>query len=169
MKDNRLEKELAILYKKFPEAKRLLIKLGCPAIETEDLFQEALLIYTRKKQENTLALTVEPIYYVKNVCKLLWYNQSRKIGKKSFFEIDQELISIDSSDWFKQEMQLQKVEFALMQIGKKCQELLHLFYGLGLNMLDIAKKIGLRNEKVVKAQKYRCIQKAKEEASKLTD
>jgi DNA-directed RNA polymerase specialized sigma24 family protein len=169
MKDNRLEKELAILYKKFPEAKRLLIKLGCPAIETEDLFQEALLIYTRKKQGNTLALTVEPIYYVKNVCKLLWYNQSRKIGKKSFFEIDQELISIDSSDWFKEEMQLQKVELALMQIGKKCQELLHLFYGLGLNMLDIAKKIGLRNEKVVKAQKYRCIQKAKEEASKLTD
>jgi hypothetical protein len=42
---------------------------------------------------------------------------------------------------------------------------LHLFYGLGLNMLDIAKKIGLRNEKVVKAQKYRCIQKAKEETS----
>ena len=47
-------------------------------------------------------------------------------------------------------------------IGQQCQEILQLFYGLGWSMVDIANKIGLRNENVVRVQKFRCIQKAKE-------
>lgn len=54
------------------------------------------------------------------------------------------------------------MEKALTQIGKKCQELLELFYGFGKSMAEIAKKLDFRNEKVAKAQKYKCIQKAKE-------
>ncbi|MNF17679.1 hypothetical protein D3C80_2213310 [compost metagenome] len=37
-----------------------------------------------------------------------------------------------------------------------------MFYGLGWNMVEIAKKLDFRNDKVAKAQKYRCIQKAKD-------
>jgi DNA-directed RNA polymerase specialized sigma24 family protein len=61
-------------------------------------------------------------------------------------------------------LRLKTVESAILQLGKQCRELLELFYGLGWNMVDIAKKIGLRNDKVAKAQKYRCLQKAKENA-----
>lgn len=59
-------------------------------------------------------------------------------------------------------MASKRIEDALLQIGKQCQQILQLFYGLGLNMVDIAKKVGLRNDKVAKAQKYRCINKVKE-------
>lgn len=160
-----IEADLRKLYKKFPEVKRFLVSLGCPLIEIEDIFQEGLLIFARKCEDEHFVLSVEPVYYVRNICKLLWYNQSRKHAKIATVELNEDLLAIDQSDWFQEELKLIGVEKAIAQLGKQCQELLHLFYGVGMNMVEIAKKIGLRNDKVVKTQKYRCIQKAKEALS----
>jgi RNA polymerase sigma factor (sigma-70 family) len=156
------EIELKQLYKKLPEIKRYLQQLGCKVADAEDIFQEALLIYVRKKEDPAFILTVDALHYVKSTCKLLWYNQARKIGKQVSVEISEEIIAEENSTWFQHEMALRMVEQTLEKLGEQCQELLQLFYGLGWNMIDIAKKIGLRNDKVAKAQKYRCIQKAKE-------
>jgi DNA-directed RNA polymerase specialized sigma24 family protein len=91
----------------------------------------------------------------------LWYNEARKQSKFPTVELSNEEIAMDDA-WFQKEMKLRTIESALKNLGKQCQEILELFYGLGWNMVDIAKKIGLRNDKVVKTQKYRCLQKAKE-------
>lgn len=157
-----IEIELKRLYKKLPEVKRYLQTLGCRATDAEDVFQEALLIYVRKKEEPTFILTVDALHYVKSICKLLWYNQARKIGKQTTLELSEEIAAEENTAWFQKEMALRLVEQTLEKLGKQCQELLQLFYGLGWNMVDIAQKIGLRNDKVAKVQKYRCIQKAKE-------
>lgn len=159
--EKELEIELKQLYRKWPEVKRFLATFGCNSLDAEDIFQEALLIYTRKKEDESFELTVAPFFYVKNTCKLLWYNEGRKQQKNPKTELPADLVELDSP-WFQKEMQLRSVEKALGNLGKQCQELLQLFYGLGWNMVDIAKKIGMRNDKVAKAQKYRCIQKAKE-------
>lgn len=153
--------ELKALYKKWPETRRFLATFGCNTLDAEDIFQEALLIYSRKKEDPSFELTVEPFYYVKNTCKLLWFNEARKQQKLPKSELPADLVELDTP-WFQKEMKLRSIEKAMEGIGKQCQELLQLFYGLGWNMVDIAKKIGLRNDKVAKAQKYRCIQKAKE-------
>lgn len=161
--DTDLHQELKQLYKKWPEAKRFLKSLGCNSTDAEDLFQEALVIYCRKKESADFTLTVEPFVYVRNTTKLLWYNQSRKQNKNVHVELDQDVKQLDD-EWFQKEMKIRQIETAIHQLGKQCRELLELFYGLGWNMVDIAKKIGLRNDKVAKAQKYRCLQKAKENA-----
>lgn len=161
LKDKGLEAELKMLYKKWPDFKRFLKTFGCDSIDAEDIFQEALLIYIRKKEDESFILKVEPFHYVKSTCKLLWYNEARKQNKLPKTELTTEESELDD-DWFQKEMKLRKIEFALTQLGKQCQEILQLFYGLSWKMIDIAKKVGLRNEKVAKAQKYRCLQKAKE-------
>lgn len=158
-----IQQELKQLYKRWPEAKRFLRSLGCNTADAEDLFQEALVIYCRKKESSDFTLTVEPFVYVRNTAKLLWYNQSRKNKVNVHIELENDVKQLDD-DWFQKEMKIRLVESALEQLGKQCRELLELFYGLGWNMVDIAKKIGLRNDKVAKAQKYRCLQKAKENA-----
>lgn len=155
------EDEIRSLYKKWPDVKRFMKTIGCNSQDAEDIFQEALLIYIRKKELPDFVLTVEPFHYVKNTCKFIWYNQSRKQAKNRTIESDNDIVDMDD-DWFQKEMMLQQIEKAISTIGKKCQELLQLFYGLGWSMVDIAKKIGLRNDKVAKAQKYRCINKVKE-------
>ncbi len=159
--DKEIEKELKKLYKKWPEMKRFLATIGCFTVDAEDIFQEALVVFARKREDASFVLTVEPFYYVKSTCKLLWYNQARKQNKFPTVELSNEEIAMDDS-WFQKEMKLRTIENALKDLGKQCQEILELFYGLGWNMVDIAKKIGLRNDKVVKTQKYRCLQKAKE-------
>ena len=159
--DKEIEKELKKLYKKWPEMKRFLATIGCFTVDAEDIFQEALVVFARKREDTSFVLTVEPFYYVKSTCKLLWYNQARKQNKCPTVELSNKEIAMDDS-WFQKEMKLRTIENALKDLGKQCQEILELFYGLGWNMVDIAKKIGLRNDKVVKTQKYRCLQKAKE-------
>ncbi|MDX2362652.1 MAG: sigma-70 family RNA polymerase sigma factor [Crocinitomicaceae bacterium] len=160
MTQSEINDSLKDLYKKWPDIKRYLKSKGCTSTDAEDLFQEALLIYSRKLKSPDFELTVEPFHYVKNTCKFLWYNQSRKEGKVQKTEIH-ENFSETESDWFQKELKLRSIETAISKIGKQCQELLQLFYGLGWSMVDIAKKLGMRNDKVAKAQKYRCISKVK--------
>jgi RNA polymerase sigma factor (sigma-70 family) len=160
-KTSETEQQLKQLYKNWPEVRRFLASLGCDKLTAEDLFQEALLIYIRKIEDSSFQLTVEPIYYVKNTCKLLWFNLARKNQRNPHVteEID---LREEESDWLENEMKLVKMETILSKIGKQCQDILKLFYGGKMSMEDIAKEVGLRNDKVVKAQKYRCIQKAKD-------
>lgn len=154
--------ELKQLYKAWPDVKRFLKSLGCNSTNAEDIFQEALIIFVRKKEDPSFELTVEPFFYVKNTCKLLWYNQSRKESKTGFIELTGDLTS-EEDKWLEKEMKLRSIEVAMQKIGKQCQELLQLFYGLGWSMVEIAKKLDMRNDKVAKAQKYRCINKVKDQ------
>ncbi|MFT6500794.1 MAG: RNA polymerase sigma factor (sigma-70 family) [Crocinitomicaceae bacterium] len=157
-----VNKELRTLYKKWPDVKRFLKSKGCNSTDAEDIFQEALLIFTRKMEEPDFELTVDSFHYVKNTCKFIWYNQSRKEGKHRHSELHDNFTEEEDDEWLQKELKLKSIEDALSQIGKQCQQILQMFYGLGLNMVDIAKKVGLRNDKVAKAQKYRCINKVKE-------
>ena len=157
-----INKELKALYRKWPDVKRFMRSVGCKSTDAEDIFQEALLIYTRKLNDPTFDLTVEPFHYVKNTCKFLWYNQTRKEGKIQKTEFNENFAQ-DEDEWFQKEMKLRSIEDALSKIGKQCQDLLKFFYGLGWSMVDNAKKLGMRNDKVAKAQKYRCINKVKEQ------
>lgn len=161
IKDSELNDTLKSLYKKMPDIKRFLKSIGCKSTDAEDIFQEALLIFSRKINTPDFVLNVEPFHYVKNTCKFLWYNQSRKEGKNPSVELT-EHITEEENDWFQKELKLKNIEVALSKIGTQCQELLKLFYGFGWNMVDIAKKLGMRNDKVAKAQKYRCIGKVKD-------
>lgn len=157
-----IQKELKALYKQWPDVRHFMKSMGCNAADAEDIFQEALLIYTRRLNDPTFELTVHPFHYVKNTCKFLWYNQARKEGKTQTGEWKEEYVT-EEDEWFQKEMKLRSIENALSKIGKQCQELLRLFYGMGWSMVDVAKKLGMRNDKVAKAQKYRCIHKVKEQ------
>ncbi|MNJ83172.1 RNA polymerase sigma factor [compost metagenome] len=156
-----VQKELSVLYKHFPEVKRLLRSFGCDGLTAEDIFQESLIIYLRKKNDPDFDFQLAPIHFIKQTCKLLWYNAARKAQKQGTSSLEFDLEEIPDS-WMEKELQYKQLETALSKIGKQCKELLHLFYGLGWNMVEIAKKLDFRNDKVAKAQKYRCIQKAKD-------
>jgi len=159
-------KELQQLYKNWPDIRKFLKTKGCGATEAEDIFQEALLIYVRKMESDDFELTTEPFHYVKNTCKFFWYNQARKKGRSSSEELP-ELEDDQNDDWFQKELKFQLIEKAMTKIGKQCQQILQLFYGKGWDMNAIAKKVGLRNDKVAKAQKYRCLNKVKDQVLEL--
>lgn len=156
-----VDETLKDLYKKWPDIKRYLKARGCNSTDADDIFQEALLIFIRKIEEPSFELTVAPFHYVRNTCKFLWYNQSRKQAKNPKVEVPENLEDFEG-EWFEKEMKFQQIEDAVSQIGKQCQQILQLFYGLGLSMIEVAKKLGIRNGGVAKTQKYRCLNKVKD-------
>ena len=155
------EVNLKNLYRKWPIVRRELRILGCQGSVAEDIFQEALLILCRKLEDPNFVLDVEAIHFVKSTCKFLWFNQARKAQKQQTVELNQEVAQIDE-DWLEKEEKLTSIEEAILKLGKQCQQILTLFYSKSSSMEKIAQHVGLRNEKVAKAQKYRCIQKVKE-------
>ena len=155
------EVNLKNLYRKWPIVRRELRILGCQGSVAEDIFQEALLILCRKLEDPNFVLDVEAIHFVNSTCKFLWFNQARKAQKQQTVELNQEVAQIDE-DWLEKEEKLTSIEEAIFKLGKQCQQILTLFYSKSLSMEKIAQHVGLRNEKVAKAQKYRCIQKVKE-------
>lgn len=165
--EKELQKELKRLYRKWPLVKSYLHPMGCSKTEAEDIFQEALLIFCKKVNDPDFDLNVEPIHYVKSTSRLLWMNQARKNQKQATSSTEQIEITEEESTWLEKENQLNVLESVIADLGKKCQDLLSLFYGGKLSMVEIAKKLDFRNDKVAKAQKYRCITKAKEIYSEL--
>lgn len=161
MSEGERKNDLKLLYRKWKEFKRYLKSIGCPDQEVEDVFQEALVIYSRRREDPNFVLTVDAFHYVKNVGKFLWYNQARKRKIDLVFD-DSFEVPETSNEFLEQEMKLRKVESALEKLGAQCRNVINSFYGLGMSMREISLKFGFRNETVAKALKYRCLQKAKE-------
>lgn len=118
--------ELRELYEKWPDVKKYLRSKGCNTAEAEDIFQEALLIFSRKIDDPSFELTVDSFHYVKSTCKFIWYNSSRKNSKQRTGELHDN-ISEEESDWLIKELRLRQLENAILKIGKQCQQILKLF------------------------------------------
>ena len=151
------------LYAYFPVIKKLVLKNSGSKQDAEDIYQEALIILINKTQNPNFKLTSSLNTYVYSICRWLWNDELKKKNKKIKVEIkgnetflEEEIkLSIDEHD--------QKLaEKAFDQLGEKCKDLLRLFYFKKMNLRDIAVKLNFATEKVAKNQKYRCMEKAKE-------
>jgi DNA-directed RNA polymerase specialized sigma subunit len=61
-----------------------------------------------------------------------------------------------------EEEKFKKAETALQKLGDKCKKLLQLFYAQKKSFKEIADELDFTNEKIAKNQKYRCMEKARE-------
>ncbi len=99
------------------------------------------------------------------IAKKMWFYQLRKNKRMPLTDIEESIwiegIEEPESILDKEE-QLKLLEHALLDLGKKCRQLLEMFYFLKLDMKTIAEKLEFRNDKVAKAMKYKCLEQARE-------
>lgn len=60
------------------------------------------------------------------------------------------------------EERLKLLQRAYLQLGPKCQQVLHLFYYKGLRLDDIQQQMSYESKDTVKSQKSRCLKQLKE-------
>lgn len=151
------------LYTYFPVIKKLILRNNGSKQDAEDVYQEALIILMNKLQDPEFKLTSSLNTYVYSVCRFLWNDELKKKNKRIEVEIkgnesflEEDLIPT------KDERDQKLAERAFDQLGEKCKDLLGLFYFKKMNLKDIATKLGFGSEKVAKNQKYRCLEKAKD-------
>jgi len=164
LKSEKRNKAFLKLYKNYAQVEKLILSKGGTKEDAKDIFQEAMIIFYEKVTTTDFQLTSTISTYLYSVCRFLWKNQlTKKKGKQSeelSFDLSTEEVA-DLQQTLDREERFKQLESVVMQIGEKCLALLKLFYYEGLKMSVIAKKVGLKSEKIAKNQKYKCLERAK--------
>lgn len=169
LKSGEQVKAFTSLYKAFPMVKSHIRKNNGSSVEAEDIFQEALFILLKKIQEPNFELSSSLSTYVFGISKFLWNNQLRK--KKPGYSPVLDMVD-DELDFEFEELNNEKINFAqkaLASISEKCKEILHFFYIEKYSMKTIAEKFGYTSEQNAKTQKYKCLEKARQEFEQMSN
>jgi RNA polymerase sigma factor (sigma-70 family) len=163
------QKGLRKLYAYFPVIQKWLVANGCEKNQTQDIFQQALLVLCEKCQDEKFTLTASIETYLFSVSKFVWYNQARKDRKQATSDISEIEIAASNhvDELAEKESKLEYAFKALEQISARCREILQLFYLKKKTIAEIAKQLKFKSEIVAKNQKYKCLQFAKAKAFQL--
>ena len=165
LQSERPQKALKKLYDYFPQVKRFISKHGGNTDDAHDIFQDALLVLLDKIKQNDFQLSSSLNTYLFSISKYKWKAILISKNKLNDYLIDfsEEETSFNSEN----ESQYKHAEKALALLGKKCQDILVAFYHHKLSMTVIAEKFGFTSENVAKNQKYKCLEKARDEYKSL--
>jgi RNA polymerase sigma factor (sigma-70 family) len=133
-----------------------------------DVYQDAIIVLQEKAIKGDLDdLKCAIKTYLFGIGKYMLFVKARKNNKNvadfplenedyNYQEISTAFINDSIND---RQLLLQK---ALITLGKKCKEVLTLFYYRGFTIDEIATHLNYENKNVVKSQKSRCIKQLKE-------
>jgi RNA polymerase sigma factor (sigma-70 family) len=133
-----------------------------------DVYQDAIIALHEKAIKGELdTLTCSIKTYLLGIGKYMLYEKARKNNKKvSDFPVEKEDYNYReiTNDFLEEDPnQLQLLlQKAFATLGKKCKEVLTLFYYRGYTIEEISEKLNYENKNVAKSQKSRCIKQLKE-------
>ena len=142
----------------FPKLARYIHQSGGNLEEAKDIFHDALIIYYEKMMAGKLQLEKSEEAYVLGIGRHLWL---RKMGKQIYPSSEESLDHLPvREDPTLDELKLLKF---LETAGKKCMQLLEGFYYNQMNFKKISAELGYATEHSAAVQKYKCIEKIREE------
>lgn len=157
------EKAFALLYKLWPQFLGFIKNQGGSKEQAEDIFQEAILIFYKKLQEEKFQFEGSLKTYLFNTAKYMWWRENK--NKKEVEAVAGFLG--DASDEIEaaleKEAKIQKAEKVIESLGEKCKQILEAFFYQGLKMVEIAQKFGYGSPKTAKNQKYKCLERARKQ------
>lgn len=170
VRTGRQQKAFTKLYKHFTAIRKMIREKGGNKEDAEDIFQETLIIFSRKCEDPSFVLTASVSTYLYSVAKFLWSDERKRrarVGGLSetgpdIRQGDEWEHGTELRDVIEQEQKFKKAETVLSKIGEKCLQLLKLFYLENRSMKEIASKMEMNSEKIAKNQKYKCLERAKE-------
>jgi RNA polymerase sigma factor (sigma-70 family) len=146
------------LYSIFPAVKKHIVNNSGTTEDAKDVFQDALVILYQKMKTGKFVLHVSISTYLQAVVKNLWLQELRKRKKLPIADTDTDV----AEDLIGREDGYDLATAAFNFLGEKCKQLLMLFYFKQKSFREIADLLQFGSEQTAKNQKYRCIQKAKE-------
>jgi len=156
------EQWLTTLYREcFPQAARVIQRLGSDAATARDLFHDAMIIYLEKIRGNNLQVNLSAKAYLVGITKILWYRHC-KTEQKYISPADETLLADIPDDLHPPEKEVPVLQY-LRTAGKKCMELLQAFYYEHLSMEQIAAAFKYKTGRSATVQKHKCLEKVREQ------
>lgn len=150
----------------FPKVARLIARRNGTLEEAKDVFHESLITLFEKCQTEELRIKGSVINYVVGMCRNQWSNylrkKNREVSMDDFSENEYEEGSASEGSTIPLIRYLEKA-------GKKCLDLLQAVYYFKYNMQEVAEEFGFRTVRSATVQKYKCMEKVRNEVSKRED
>jgi DNA-directed RNA polymerase specialized sigma24 family protein len=156
------EKLFTTLYKNaFPIVARFIAHHDGTFQDAKDIFQDTLIIYYEKLKEEQFEPRINETAYLAGIAKHLWFQKfNREKQTISLADIESEITV--PPDFFPKE-ETNKLLTFLELTGKKCLDLLSVFYYHKQSMNQIAHSFGFSGERSATVQKYKCIEKIRDQ------
>lgn len=134
------------------------------AQEAKDVYQDAVIAFYERVQENDFVLSCKVKTYIYAVCRRLWLkrlNEKKRFHGKieeteTFLEIESEMTDLEEK-----EQAFRQMSKALEELGEPCRSILEGFYFNSETMDEIREKFSYTNTDNAKNQKYKCLQRLK--------
>jgi RNA polymerase sigma factor (sigma-70 family) len=162
----RIEKAFVKLYKLFPKVRSILKNHGASKDQSNDLFQDALVVLYQKLQQENFKIEVSIEAYLINTCKFMFLKSQKH--QESFANLQEQIPDhSDLENILIEDRKMEIAQAAFEQLGTKCKEILMSFYFGKKSMLEIAKQFSFSSEQVAKTQKYKCLESARKNYTEL--
>ena len=160
------------LYKEYyPMVKYFVLRNNGSEYDSEDIFQETMMVLVEKLRQDDFVLTASLKTYVMAIAKNLWFKKLRTVyseteyteeyNDKFFEEIN---AAIENEKTYKD-----KLQGYIHQISNHCQGLIHDIFFKEKNIEQIQKEYGYSSRHNAQNQKHKCVEqirKVKQEAEK---
>ena len=140
----------------FPKAATFVKSRGGSLEKARDIFQEAVIIYY-EKLNGEFDLKENDNAYLIGIVRNLWLKSLR--NSKQHDLLQHENVAEQKSS----EIQTNLLLEFLKKSGEQCLRLLESFYYKKLNMNELALRFGYKSERSATVQKYKCIEKLRNE------
>lgn len=158
-REGQREKAFSKLYNLYPKIEALILSKGGQKQDASDVFQEALIILNRNLEKSDFKLTASFYTYLYAVSRFIWKDMQGNFLAHQLHDLNND--ELEYFDSVLEEKKYLSAEKAFLELGKRCQQLLHLFYLKAMSFKTIADKMQFKSEKIAKNQKYKCLKKAK--------
>jgi RNA polymerase sigma factor (sigma-70 family) len=155
-------KRIYIAY--FPMVLQLVMSNSGNEDDAKDVYQEAIIVLYNKVKAGDFELSSKLKTYIYSVCRRLWLKRLNQMSRYSgnihdfqeYLPVEEDLISHEEKD-----IQFNKMEGALGELGEPCKTIIEDFYIKNRSMQEICEKFGYTNADNAKTQKYKCLQRLK--------
>ncbi len=148
----------------FPMILQLIINNNGNEDDAKDVYQEAIIVLYEKVKAGNFELNSKLKTFIYSVCRRLWLKKltqrSRFTGNLNDYE-DHFTVDLDIEVHEEKEIQLNKMEGTLNELGEPCKTIIEDFYINHMGMQEICEKFGYTNADNAKTQKYKCLQRLK--------
>lgn len=158
LRNNKYQKAVNGLYDVLSTVKKYIRSNNGTSDDTKDIFQDALVVLYKNVQSENFTLTVPLKNYLLAIVKNLWLQELRRRNKMPVAVVQADIPDIT----FNEDKNFDIAQAAFNLLGEKCRQLLIMFYFKKKSYKELASFLAFGDERTAKNQKYRCLQKAKE-------
>ena len=140
----------------FPDVAKYIASKGGTLDEAKEIFQEGIICFYEQTIVNQNPIRKGDKAYLFGICRNLWHSHfQQKLRQTSIGKTEpSEEMSFNESE---------RLVSYLKAAGQKCMDLLQSFYYEKLSMTQLANRFGYRSERSATVQKYKCLEKVRDE------